>query len=135
MVGRPRIPARKIAIANGDLTYIGSVCKYGHQDSRRYTKGGNCMMCQKGRDESYGNAYKKSPKWKAYQKQYQAVYRNDPANRKRLDEIQHKYYVKKYYNGDEQAYVLTQEARAERRKELDAIEAEVDLRRRLRQDK
>jgi len=44
--GRPRVPARKIAIANGDKFYIGNPCMHGHVAPRRVVNG-TCVQCAK----------------------------------------------------------------------------------------
>ena len=60
----------------------------------------------------YMREYRKTAHGQAYQKKFQKVYRNDPANRERLLAIQRKYYIKKFYGGDEERYIETQRKRA-----------------------
>jgi len=134
MAKKPRVSARKIAIVNGDKFYIGSPCMHGHTSGKRYTTGGSCVQCNKERDVSHYKS-RQSDGWKHYQKNYQKKYRADPKNQKRLTEIQMKYYIKWYYDGDEQRYFDVQAKREERTAEINAHRAEVALRKQLRQQR
>lgn len=102
---------RKEALEIGASHYFtGVACKYGHVSKRRVN--GHCVQCQRERNKEQGRpAYHDTQAWKDYQKKYQAKYRKDPDNQERLRANQLKYYVKKNYNGNMEAY---EQARAKR---------------------
>jgi len=133
-MGRPRDKIRLAAMERGDSTYMGNPCYKGHS-GKRYTCGGHCYECQQIKGPALAAEYRKTPAWKAYQKEYRAKYGKDPKNKERLREIQVRWYVKKYYNGDMEHYLHVQEDKAERRAEKAAHEAEVDFRRQLRKNR
>lgn len=97
--------------AGSQFYYTGKPCKYNHDSLRRVT--GHCVEC--GREQSRKltgpNAYHSTEAWKEYQRNYQSKYRYDPKNRERLRENQLRYYIKKHWNGDREAY---EQAKAKR---------------------
>lgn len=95
--------------------YTGRPCKRGHDCLRRTT--GHCVECgrEHNRNSKLPNSYHKTDAWKNYQKNYQKKYRNDPDNQERLRAIQLKYYIKKHYGGDREAYERAQQERKAKR--------------------
>jgi hypothetical protein len=83
--------------------YTGKPCKYGHYAPRQAPRS-HCKECLRIKNRAGAREYHKTQAWKDYQREYQKQYRNDPANKERLDEIRIRYYVKKHYNGDWDAY-------------------------------
>lgn len=129
-----RVPGRKIAIDAGERFYVGSPCLRNHS-GKRYTNGGACVECNRMFSPKRGELYRQTEAYKEYQKQYQAKYKADPKNRERLDKIQAKYQIKKFYNGDVDAYNEARIKREERTAEIRAHEAEVAMRRTLREQR
>ena len=95
--------------------YTGKPCKRNHDCLRRVT--GHCVECGREHNRIYSkpNGYHKSEAWKKYQKEYQKKYRYAPENQERLRAIQLKYYIKKNYNGDVEAYEQAQREREAKR--------------------
>lgn len=130
--GRPRNLIRHAARLRGDVIYYGVACKYGHQDGKRYVLGGHCWHCQRIKGNEHQRKYRKTDKCIAYQKEYQAAYYLDPKNKEKLKAAKHRYYVKTRFNDDYEAYELFKEKKEEKRAERAAHQAEVDMRKSLR---
>lgn len=113
---RKNLPkSRGEAIKLGATRYFtGKPCKNGHIALRR-APNANCLECQKINGRKASEKYRKTDNYKQYQKEYQSEYRYAPENKERLRAIQKKYYIKKYYNGDEQAYESAQAKRRAKR--------------------
>lgn len=81
---------RREAKAAGLKYFRSSSCLRGH-DNLRYTSDGKCVQCAKDRIAEF----RQTDKYKDYQREYQARYRNDPDNKARLDAIQERYRMKR----------------------------------------
>jgi hypothetical protein len=95
------------------LYFTGKPCIRGHIAPRR-APGSQCSICKRERDKGTVNKYHQTEEWKEYQKNYQKEYRTNPANRERLRAIQKKYYIKKRYGGDVEAYERAQAKKGKR---------------------
>lgn len=130
-MGRPRNKQRDLALERGESTFNGNPCIYGH-DGLRYTIGGNCWHCQKIKNPISAAAYRKTDAGKTYQREYRRRYVADPKNKERLKAINRKYYVKKFFNGDDEAYENYLIEKEEKRSIKRAQAADIKVRRDLR---